>query len=337
MTQSIACITVGDAYDNAMAESFFATQDCELIAQRKWETKTRARIEIFTWIKTWYNPRRRHSGLGQMSPINFEKLHQEKRQTAANPQTKSERLTGRTYVATIGFGLIGNADSEYRLISVGVIDRSGQIEQLPIVEIPSDPIQNTMYFPSEEYRQAKLERGKTMISIVEGDVLTSGADAVLLTIDGAKRGLEGNIARAYARRWPDAWMEIEDTIRYPVPLGRCVAVLPESESPSRLVLLASTLHHLDVMSDSQKAGIVRSTLGEAINLSFRHRTTHLATAVLTGGWRMEFGTALEAMMDALRPVAPPRHVQTVSIHALTHEHVHLAETVLGERLRLWSA
>lgn len=90
--------TVGDAYDNAMAESFFATLECELIARRKWETKTRARLEIFTWIETWYNPRRRHSGLGQMSPINFEKLHQQKGQTARNsekPQTP-ENPTLRT-------------------------------------------------------------------------------------------------------------------------------------------------------------------------------------------------------------------------------------------------
>ena len=79
--------TVGDAYDNAMAESFFATLECELIARRKWETKTRARLEIFTWIETWYNPRRRHSGLGQMSPINFEKLQQENKQTATKTET----------------------------------------------------------------------------------------------------------------------------------------------------------------------------------------------------------------------------------------------------------
>ncbi|MDI1246595.1 MAG: hypothetical protein PSV24_14495, partial [Rhodoferax sp.] len=52
-----------------------------LIARRKWETKTRARMEIFTRIETWYNPHRRHSGLAQMSPINFEKRQQEKQQT----------------------------------------------------------------------------------------------------------------------------------------------------------------------------------------------------------------------------------------------------------------
>ena len=65
--------TVGDAYDNAMAESFFATLECELINRRVWQTKRDARMAIFTWLETWYNPRRRHSALGYQSPINFER------------------------------------------------------------------------------------------------------------------------------------------------------------------------------------------------------------------------------------------------------------------------
>ena len=64
--------TVGDAYDNAMAESFFASLECELIDRRTWKTFAEARMAIFTWIEGWYNPRRRHSGLGQKSPVNFE-------------------------------------------------------------------------------------------------------------------------------------------------------------------------------------------------------------------------------------------------------------------------
>lgn len=67
--------TVGDAYDNAMAESFFATLECELIDRRVWKTHTEARLAIFTWIEAWYNPHRRHSSLGQISPINFERLN----------------------------------------------------------------------------------------------------------------------------------------------------------------------------------------------------------------------------------------------------------------------
>ena len=65
--------TVGDAYDNAMAESFFASLECELINRRSWKTKAEARLAIFTWIEAWYNPLRRHSGLGHRSPNKFER------------------------------------------------------------------------------------------------------------------------------------------------------------------------------------------------------------------------------------------------------------------------
>ena len=65
--------TVGDAYDNAMAESFFASLECELINRRNWQTKSQARLAVFTWIESWYNPLRRHSGINYKSPNNFEK------------------------------------------------------------------------------------------------------------------------------------------------------------------------------------------------------------------------------------------------------------------------
>jgi len=76
--------TVGDAYDNAMAESFFASLECELIARRTWKTKTEARLAVFTWIESRYNPVRRHSGLNYQSPNNFERMHREKINNAEN-------------------------------------------------------------------------------------------------------------------------------------------------------------------------------------------------------------------------------------------------------------
>jgi putative transposase len=69
--------TVGDAYDNAMAESFFASLECELIDRRSFRSKTDARMALFTWIEGWYNPRRRHSALDYQSPINYERQHQQ--------------------------------------------------------------------------------------------------------------------------------------------------------------------------------------------------------------------------------------------------------------------
>jgi putative transposase len=67
--------TVGDAYDNAMCESFFATLECELLARRRFETRAEARMAIFEFIEGWYNPTRRHSGLGRISPVEFERRH----------------------------------------------------------------------------------------------------------------------------------------------------------------------------------------------------------------------------------------------------------------------
>jgi hypothetical protein len=64
--------SVGDAYDNAMAESFFATLECELLDRRRFKTHAEARMAVFAFIEGFYNQRRRHSSLGYLSPAAFE-------------------------------------------------------------------------------------------------------------------------------------------------------------------------------------------------------------------------------------------------------------------------
>jgi putative transposase len=65
--------SVGDCYDNAMAESFNATLECELLALHRFKTRGEASRAIFDFIEGWYNPHRRHSALGYLSPNNFER------------------------------------------------------------------------------------------------------------------------------------------------------------------------------------------------------------------------------------------------------------------------
>jgi len=65
--------SVGDCYDNALCESFFATLECELLDRRRFRTPIEAEMAVFHFIEGWYNPHRRHSALGQRSPMNFEK------------------------------------------------------------------------------------------------------------------------------------------------------------------------------------------------------------------------------------------------------------------------
>ena len=68
--------SVGDCYDNAMCESFFATLECELLDRERFETKAEARMAVFRFIEGWYNPHRRHSSLAYQSPMTYEKKHQ---------------------------------------------------------------------------------------------------------------------------------------------------------------------------------------------------------------------------------------------------------------------
>src|SRR2546430_13431680 len=66
--------SVGDAYDNAMCESFFATLECELLDRCRFKTQAEARCGVFAFTEGFYNPRRRHSSIGYLSPIDYEPL-----------------------------------------------------------------------------------------------------------------------------------------------------------------------------------------------------------------------------------------------------------------------
>jgi putative transposase len=69
--------SVGDAYDNAMAESFFSTLEAELLSRRRFASQAEARMACFSYIEGWYNPVRLHSALGYRSPMAYEATMQE--------------------------------------------------------------------------------------------------------------------------------------------------------------------------------------------------------------------------------------------------------------------
>jgi transposase InsO family protein len=65
----------GECFDNAVAESFFATIKRELIETRPWPTRAGFERAVFNYIEGWYNTRRRHSSLGYKSPAVFEAIN----------------------------------------------------------------------------------------------------------------------------------------------------------------------------------------------------------------------------------------------------------------------
>jgi putative transposase len=68
--------SVGDCYDNALCESVFATLECELLDRHTFRTQAEARMAVFDFIEGFYNPRRRHSAIGYLSPMAFEKAQE---------------------------------------------------------------------------------------------------------------------------------------------------------------------------------------------------------------------------------------------------------------------
>ena len=67
--------SVGDCFDNALCETFFATLECELLNRKSFKTQAEARTAVFEFIEGWYNPHRRHSALDYLSPSDYERRH----------------------------------------------------------------------------------------------------------------------------------------------------------------------------------------------------------------------------------------------------------------------
>jgi transposase InsO family protein len=79
--------TVGDAFDNAAAESFFATLQMELLDRYFWPTRKTLMTAIFSYIEVFYNRKRRHSTLGYLSPKDYERVMRKPKATSESVET----------------------------------------------------------------------------------------------------------------------------------------------------------------------------------------------------------------------------------------------------------
>jgi putative transposase len=74
---------VASSVDNSMIESFWSTMQRELLDQKTWQTPEQLACAIFEWIEAWYNPRRRHTALGMLAPVEYEHQQRTTLHTAA--------------------------------------------------------------------------------------------------------------------------------------------------------------------------------------------------------------------------------------------------------------
>ena len=138
-----------------------------------------------------------------------------------------------------------------------------------------------------------------MLKLLNLDVLDATAESLLLTIDGQARGLRGNIAHAFQRRWPEAYEDFEAQLRFPLALGSAVRIDADSDCPWQSVIFISTLHHLETLDDDNKHEVIRRGLAAALRIAAGTGLTTLATAPLKGGWRLSVVEAYRTMRNVL--------------------------------------
>ena len=139
--------SAGDCFDNAMAESFFATLECELIDRRSFRTQAEARMALFEFLEGWYNTRRRHSALGYLSPNDFERA-------AVNPGTSplADEMLPSVSVPNVRTATSQNADSRGTEPPLDILQQSTS-------GLPLPPAKITHYSPNGESPYLSTESG----------------------------------------------------------------------------------------------------------------------------------------------------------------------------------
>jgi len=136
-----------------------------------------------------------------------------------------------------------------------------------------------------------------LLKLLNSNVIDAKAGAIILTIDGAAKGMEGNLSREFASRFPGVWNEIQNKIEYPVPLGSIIEYETAGKCAFRLVLLATTLNHPEMISDPARQGIIRDVTEKSLNIAAKYKINAIASPLLTGGWRLTMQKSFLSMTD----------------------------------------
>jgi len=136
------------------------------------------------------------------------------------------------------------------------------------------------------------------IEIINGNIFESEAEAIILTVDGARAGMEGNIARSFQRNYPDVWEELEYDFEYPIGLGsaKIYPIHEDLQCKNKFCILASTLHHIDTLEDLEKLKILSSALRRSLILASGRSVSSVCSVVLSGGWRIKTVEAFKEMV-----------------------------------------
>lgn len=157
------------------------------------------------------------------------------------------------------------------------------------------------------------------ITLHHGNVLDARADALVLTVDGDARALEGNVARQLRKRWgDDAWEAVEGGLAFPIALGGAAWVEAGEWLPFRVVFAAAVLDHRGRVDAAGMFTVVRDAATRVCERARALGLGRVASPLLKGGWRLDASRAFRAMVEAADAVRD--HDGALEIHSLEAEH-----------------
>lgn len=166
-----------------------------------------------------------------------------------------------------------------------------------------------------------------MLKLLNSNVLKAKAEAIILSIDGAAKGMEGNLSRQFALRFPKVWNEIQNEIRYPVPLGRVIEFEADGDCAFRMVLLATTLNHLEVISDAARQDIIRGVTEKSLTIAATYKINAIASPLLIGGWRLTLQNAFISMLEGYEKARRNNVNGNLEIHMMNYSNYRSIKTL----------
>ena len=137
------------------------------------------------------------------------------------------------------------------------------------------------------------------LKLINSNIFSGNEESIILTIDGSRKGMEGNLTREFANNFPEKWKEIESTINYPLSLGKIFPFVSLDDFKYKYILIASTLNHTESLEIRSLETVIMNSLSNCLEFISGKKVKSVSCVLMKGGWRLNPLNAFLAMSNAI--------------------------------------
>lgn len=157
------------------------------------------------------------------------------------------------------------------------------------------------------------------LKIIPGDIFTDASEAIVVSIDGTAKDMEGRLARRFERHYTDLWKEVTSLISYPVPLGDIFTFRAEVAAPYKMVVAAGQINHIDNLSFEEEKSVVFTVFSKTLRDCLKYGIKSLACTPMKGGFRLDSFNAFLAMWQAVEKEVGYHKPLDINLYVLEEE------------------